>query len=102
MVLTNNKKLAKKIKHLSTQAKLNHQWEYDHDDVGYNFRLSNINAAIGCAQMENLPIILKSKRQNFIKYYQTFKKFNCIEILKEPKFTHSNYWLISMKLKDKK
>ena len=102
MVLTNNKKLAKKIKHLSTQAKLNHQWEYDHDDVGYNFRLSNINAAIGCAQMENLPIILKAKRQNFIKYYQTFKKFNCIEILKETKFTHSNYWLISMKLKDKK
>ncbi len=102
IVLSNNKKLAKKIKHLSTQAKLVHKWEYDHDDIGYNYRLSNINAAIGCAQMEKLSIILKAKRQNFETYFKVFNKFNDVQILREPKFVRSNYWLISMKINQKK
>lgn len=98
MVITENKQLANRIRHLSTQAKIKHIWEYNHDDVGYNYRLSNINAAIGCAQMEKLPIILRAKRKNFQRYYTCLNKLNFVQILKEPPLTKSNYWLITMKL----
>jgi perosamine synthetase len=72
-IITNNKLLAKKIKHLSTTAKINHRWEYIHDEVGYNFRMPNLNAALGSAQIENLNKFLKSKRKLFNKYYDEFK-----------------------------
>lgn len=63
MVVTDNEELAKKAKHMTTTAKIPHSWEYDHDMVGYNYRLPNLNAALGCAQMELLPKFLKRKRQ---------------------------------------
>ena len=94
IILTNNMQLAKKIKHYSTTAKKTHKWEYDHDATGYNYRLSNINAAVGCAQIENLKKILISKKRNFLKYSKIFKDLKDIEIKCEPNNSSSNYWLI--------
>tara|TARA_B100000575_G_scaffold276859_1_gene262643 strand:+ start:475 stop:1635 length:1161 start_codon:yes stop_codon:yes gene_type:complete len=101
IVLTNNMQLAKKIKHYSTTAKKTHKWEYDHDSIGYNYRLSNINAAVGCAQIENLKKILISKKRNFLKYSKIFKDLKDIEIKCEPSNSSSNYWLISLIIKNK-
>ncbi len=98
IIITSNKKLAKKIKHLSTQAKKQYQFEYIHDEIGFNLRLSNINAAIGCAQLERLTSILKNKRNNYRKYKKIFHDFKTIKIVKEPKHTTGNYWLICLKL----
>ena len=64
-VVTNDEALAKKIKHLSTTAKLPHKWKFEHDQVGYNYRMPNINAALGCAQLEQLPTFVAAKRNLF-------------------------------------
>jgi len=93
MVITNKKKLAKKIRHLTTTAKKKHKWEYIHDEVGYNFRMPNLNAALGLAQIEKINIFLKAKRTLFKKYFKIFKKIKGVSVYKEPKNAHSNYWL---------
>ncbi|MAT85533.1 MAG: aminotransferase [Euryarchaeota archaeon] len=93
MVVSNKKNLAKKIKHLTTTAKLKHRWEYIHDEVGFNFRMPNINAALGLAQMEKINIFLKAKRALFRKYQSVFKNIKEISIFKEPPNSKSNYWL---------
>jgi perosamine synthetase len=95
MIITNQAKLAKKIKHLTTTAKLKHKWEYIHDEVGYNFRMPSINAALGLAQLLKLRTFLKAKRKLFYKY------INGISLFKEPKNAKSNYWLQTLIL-DKK
>ena len=97
VILTSDKNIAKKAKHLSTTAKKKHKFEYIHDEIGFNLRLSNINAALGCAQLEKLNLILKAKRENFKKYAKIFKKFQYIKVVKEPKYTKGNYWLICLK-----
>jgi len=89
-IITNNKSLSKKIRHLSTTAKINHRWEYIHDAVGYNFRMPNINAALGYAQMENLNNFLKSKRKLFLKYCSEFLKSSRIVVIKNPLHSKSN------------
>ena len=61
MVLTNNEELGRRAKHLTTTAKVPHPWEYRHDCIGFNYRMPNINAALGCAQMEQLAGFLKAK-----------------------------------------
>ena len=101
VILTKSKSLSDKIRHLSTQAKKKHKWEYDHDDVGFNYRLSNINAAIGCAQMEQIKKIISLKRKNFNSYKKEFKNLEYVELLKEPKYSRSNFWLISLIIKKK-
>ena len=73
-ILTNDGNLAKEAKHLTTTAKVTHQWEYIHDKIGYNYRLPNINAALGCAQLEQLPNHLKSKRKLAQRYQKAFEK----------------------------
>jgi len=93
MVITNKKILAKKIKHLTTTAKLKHKWEYIHDEIGYNFRMPNLNAALGLAQFEKIHTFLKAKRTLFKKYYNVFNKIKGISLYKEPKNANSNYWL---------
>ena len=92
VLLTNDKILADRAKHISTTAKVKHKWTYQHDEIGFNYRLPNINAALGLAQMELLPKILKIKRR-IAKDYQEWGKKNNIEFVKEPKFTRANYWL---------
>lgn len=92
MIITNNQELAKKAKHLTTQAKVPHPWEYSHDHIGYNYRMPNINAAIGCAQIEQLPHFLESKRQ-IANNYSKFLSSQGINFFVEPNNSKSNYWL---------
>ena len=102
IIITNDKAIAKKAKHLTTTAKVPHKWKYSHDILGYNYRLSNINASILLAQIEQLDKFLKSKRQLASKYKKFFKKFDKIKFVKEPKNSKSNYWLNSIIFKNKK
>jgi perosamine synthetase len=99
-IITNNKLLAKKIKHLSTTAKINHRWEYIHDAVGYNFRMSNLNAALGSAQIENLNKFLKSKKKLFQRYCKEFLKVNNIRLIMNPEYSKSNNWLNTIFIKN--
>ena len=92
-IITNNKYIAQKAKHLSTTAKVNHQWEYLHDDIGYNYRMPNINAALGCAQIEKIEEKIKIKRKLYNKYKNSFSNLNKIKLLNEPKNCRSNFWL---------
>jgi len=98
-VITNNKVFAEKIRHFSTTAKLVHKWEYIHDQIGYNFRMPNLNAALGLAQLENLNFFIKNKRVLYKKYYGIFKNNNNISIFREVKNAKSNYWLQILILK---
>ena len=91
MVVTDNERLAIKIRHLSTQAKISHN-EYDHDEIGYNYRLSNINAAIGLAQIEQLDEFIKIKRRIASIYKKELSQINS-EILWEMPWAKSNFWL---------
>jgi aminotransferase in exopolysaccharide biosynthesis len=99
-IITNNKLLAKKIKHLSTTAKIDHRWEYIHDAVGYNFRMPNLNAALGSAQIENLNKFLRSKRRLFLKYRKEFSKVNDLRLIGNPQFSKSNNWLNTIFIKN--
>ena len=92
-IITNSKSLADNIRHISSTAKIKHEWEYIHDKVGYNFRMPNLNAALGLAQIENLNKFLKFKRRLFNRYYNEFKKVKGIKLISEKKYSKSNYWL---------
>jgi len=92
IILTSDPEIARRAKHITTTAKIPHQWNFVHDDVGYNYRLPNLNAALGLAQMESLPKYLKQKR-TIAEQYQQWGKDNGVQFLKEPKNTQSNYWL---------
>ncbi|WP_299259083.1 LegC family aminotransferase [uncultured Aquimarina sp.] len=92
MIVTNDEKLAKKAKHITTTAKIPHRWDFEHDMIAYNYRLPNINAALGCAQMEKLPLFLEKKR-NLAKKYQTFFENTSFTFITEPDKTTANYWL---------
>lgn len=95
-ILTNHSEIAKRAKHITTTAKLPHPWLFEHDEIGYNYRLPNINAALGCAQLEQLPQFLQIKRKLFEKYQNTFFNLNNIKFIQEPSFAKSNYWLNAM------
>ena len=99
MLITNDDALAQKLRHLTTTAKVPHNWEFIHDEIGYNFRMPNINAALGLAQMEQLPIFLQKKR-NLAKQYQEFFSNNEIHYFDEPHNTRSNFWLNTILLSD--
>ncbi|WP_169084597.1 LegC family aminotransferase [Paenibacillus sp. PL91] len=92
-ILTNDEKLADYAKHITTTAKIPHRWEYRHDEIGYNYRMPNINAAIGCAQLEKMNHFIESKRLLTTRYQQLFKKIEGVQLLIEPSFGKSNYWL---------
>lgn len=100
-IVTNDKILAKKAKHLTTTAKVPHKWDFNHDMVGYNYRMPNINAALLVAQLENLNYFLTNKRK-LAKTYEEFFKTQEHTFFKEPKLSKSNYWLNTLLLKDKK
>ena len=99
-IVTNDKILAKKAKHLTTTAKVPHKWDFNHDMVGYNYRMPNINAALLVAQLENLNYFLTNKRK-LAKTYEEFFKTQEHTFFKEPKLSKSNYWLNTLLLKDK-
>ncbi len=102
MLLFSDEELAKFAKHLTTQAKVPHRWEFVHDHIGYNYRMPNINAALGCAQMEHLEEFVLNKRKTAAKYTEYFKNIEDIDFFTEPSNCRSNYWLNSVILKDKK
>lgn len=97
-ILTNNMELAKHAKHLSTTAKIPHQWAFKHDEIGYNYRMPNINAALGCAQLEDLPKKLENKEKLFNQYKSEFSKIEGVSIVESPTNCKSNYWLQAIRL----
>lgn len=99
-ILTDDPDLARRAKHVTTTAKLPHAWEYRHDDIGYNYRLPNINAALGCAQLEQLPNMLAAKRRLYERYRQTFSGIKDVTLMTEPKGCESNYWLQTLILNE--
>lgn len=100
MIITDDKDLAKRAKHITTTAKQPHPYEFIHDEIGYNYRLPNINAALGCAQLESLPRLLESKRSIASAYAEFFSASN-INFVQEPDQAKSNYWLNALILEDK-
>jgi perosamine synthetase len=99
-IITNDKILAKKAKHLTTTAKVSHKWDFNHDMTGYNYRMPNLNAALLVAQLENLDFFIKNKRKLAKKYEVFFKNTN-YNFFKERKNSKSNYWLNSILLQNK-
>jgi perosamine synthetase len=100
-VVTNDEVLARKVKHLSTTAKLPHNWKFEHDQIGFNYRMPNINAALGCAQLEQLPKFVDAKRKLFSMYDRTFTNVEEITLFRELPDRQSNYWLQTIVLSEK-
>ena len=97
-ILTNNLDLARHAKHLTTTAKIRHAWEFRHDEIGYNYRMPNLNAALGCAQLERLSSKLAAKRKLFDRYQSAFAEVKGVELFIEPDNCQSNYWLQTLLL----
>jgi aminotransferase in exopolysaccharide biosynthesis len=100
MMLFNDEELGAYAKHITTQAKIPHRWEFRHDHIGYNYRMPNINAALGCAQLEHIEEYVASKRETAKAYEDFFNNIPDIEFFTEPKNTRSNYWLNAVILPD--
>tara|TARA_B100000035_G_scaffold299877_1_gene294948 strand:- start:1179 stop:2375 length:1197 start_codon:yes stop_codon:yes gene_type:complete len=99
-ILTNNDVLAKQIRHLSTTAKITHPWELSHDEIGYNYRMPNINAALGCAQLELFSKLIENKRNLHMKYKKELDNIPWLRLISENKESISNYWLNTIILKN--
>jgi perosamine synthetase len=99
-ILTNDPVLAKKAKHLTTTAKVPHAWSFWHDQLGYNYRMPNLNAALGCAQLEQMPDFLVRKRRLAGHYRATFANIEGLRYFEPPAFSESNYWLNALLLDD--
>ena len=97
-IMTNDAGLARHARHLTTTAKLPHAWDYVHDEIGYNYRMPNLNAAVGCAQLEQLPALLAAKRELFQRYRRAFAEVAGVSLMAEPQHCQSNYWLQTLLL----
>ncbi len=100
MIITNDDVLGPLAKHITTTAKKPHPWKFEHDIIGYNYRMPNINAALGCAQMEMLPEFLANKRETASQYKAFFQTISSVEFVTEPKDCISNFWLNAILLPD--
>ncbi len=100
MIITNNEEYAKRAKHLTTTSRVKEGWEFVHDEVGYNYRLPNLNAAFACAQMESLQYFVENKRETATLYKKFFLERD-IPFLEEPAKCKSNYWLNAIMLKNR-
>lgn len=100
-IVTNDETLARRAKHITTTAKVPHRWEFVHDEIGYNYRMPNLNAALACAQIEQLDGFLLKKRELADAYKKYFPTIG-IEFVSEPKHAQSNYWLNAVILSDRK
>jgi perosamine synthetase len=92
-IMTNDESLAKQAKHLTTTAKIPHPWHFTHDQIGFNYRMPNINAALGCAQLEQLPAFLDNKRKLAELYAEVFSQVSGVRFFQESAQRKSNYWL---------
>ena len=102
VVITNNKKLYEKVKHLSSTAKVFHKYEFIHDQVGFNYRMNNLNSSFGVGQIIKIRKFINNKRNLFKKYNENFRKIEGCKIFKEPKGAKSNYWLQTLFVKNLK
>lgn len=100
VIVTDNEALAKKAKHLTTTAKIPHKWEYVHDEIAFNYRMPNLNAALLVAQLEQLDSFLNSKRDLALKYKEFFEADEEIDFIVEPSDSKSNYWLQAVVVRD--
>lgn len=98
-LLTNAPELAQRARHLSTTAKLSHSWAFEHDAVGWNDRLPNLNAALGVAQLEDLDRRLEAKRQSTERYGAAVAGLEGVELVEEPAGCRSNHWLVTLRFK---
>jgi perosamine synthetase len=98
-LITDDEELAKRAKHLTTQAKIPHKWDFVHDEIGYNYRMPNLNAALACAQLEQLSLFVDNKRNLANEYKAFFNNIN-ITFIEEGQNSKSNYWLNVILLKD--
>ena len=98
-ILTQDIKIANLVKRLAGICKIPHKWKYDYNEVGYNYNLPNLNASLGCAQLNRFKNFLKQKRSLFVKYKKAFKNIKEVSILSEPQNCTSNYWLQTLILK---
>lgn len=101
ILLFQDELLGSRAKHLTTQAKMPHRWEFVHDQIGYNYRMPNINAALGCAQLEQIEDILANKRDTAEKYKTFFGNIENLSFFSEPEDSKSNYWLNAIILNNK-
>ena len=101
MLVTNDGDLAHRLKHLSTTARVAHAWEFDHDEIGFNSRLPNLNAALGCAQMERLDAMLAAKRRLAERYERLVEGIAGVRFFREQPWAESNYWLNALILSDR-
>ncbi len=92
-IVTNDDGIADYAKHLTTTAKVPHRWKYEHNEIGFNYRMPNLNAALGCAQLEKMPMFIQQKRELTKQYEQWFFNLDGVHLFKEPANTRSNYWL---------
>lgn len=92
-VLTNDEALGKRAKHLTTTAKVPHKWDFVHDAVGYNYRMPNLNAALGCAQIESLPGLLERKKLLASRYAEALAEIADVQFIEAPAHSESNNWL---------
>jgi perosamine synthetase len=97
-IVTDDDRLAKTMRHVTTTAKVPHKWAFIHDRPAFNYRLPNLNAAVGCAQLENLDRFLAEKRQLHDNYCRAFAAVPGIDVMTDPPGTNSNYWLVAVKL----
>ncbi|MGW8958146.1 LegC family aminotransferase [Paenibacillus sp. NPDC055715] len=99
-VLTNDESLALWVRHITTTAKMPHPWAYEHDQLGYNYRMPNLNAALGCAQLEQLPDFIARKRKLALAYKAAFSTVSGVKMHTEPDYACSNYWLNALLLQE--
>lgn len=99
-ILFNDEALADRAKYLSTTAKKPHRWEFFHDEIGYNYRMPALNAALGCAQLEKLPRFLEQKRDLAQRYQKAFADVEGLRFVSEPNKCQSNYWLNALVLNE--
>lgn len=92
-ILTNDREIARRAKHLTTTAKQSHPWAFFHDETGFNYRMPNINAALGCAQLEQLDVFIERKRRLAGRYAEAFARVKGVKVFQEQPFARSNYWL---------
>ena len=97
-IITNDEALGARAKHITTTAKQPHRWAFLHDELGYNYRLPNLNAALGCAQLEQLPKFLADKRRLHLAYRARFADVDGVQLVDEPSGCHSNFWLQTLLL----
>ena len=101
-IVTNDEKIAKLAKHITTTAKVPHSWDYVHDQIAYNYRMPNLNAALACAQLEQLDIYILNKRETSKLYQEFFKSIDNIQHIQEIENSKANYWLNAIRFDSEK